>query len=92
MREAGTAPVARVPIDVSDEAVTPELRVLPVRVPAAAVTVMLAVPSKEVPLIVRAFWRAVAVPALPETAPVMVLVDVRLVKTPVVPKRLVVVA
>ncbi len=38
----------------------------------AALSVMFAVPLKETPLIVRAFWRAVAVPALPETAPVMV--------------------
>lgn len=39
-----------VPTDVSDEAVTPEASVEPVSVPAAAVTVMSAVPSKAVPL------------------------------------------
>jgi hypothetical protein len=42
----------------------------------AAVMVMLEVPLNEVPLMVRAFWRAVAVPALPETEPVMVLATV----------------
>ena len=42
----------------------------------AAVTVMLPVPSNETPLIVRAFWSAVAVPALPETEPGMVCVKV----------------
>jgi hypothetical protein len=42
----------------------------------AAVMVMLAVPSKETPLIVRAVWSAVAVPALPEMEPVMVWVKV----------------
>ncbi len=41
------------------------------RVDVAALSVMLPVPSKDTPLIVRAFWRAVAVPALPDTAPVM---------------------
>jgi hypothetical protein len=43
-----------VPTLVRDEAVTPEARVFVVRVLAAAVTVMLAEPSKEVPLIVLA--------------------------------------
>ena len=37
----------------------------------AANSVMFAVPSNDTPLIVRAFWRAVAVPALPEIEPVM---------------------
>ena len=37
----------------------------------AAVIVMSAVPLKEVPLMVRAFWSAVAVPALPEMEPVI---------------------
>ena len=57
------------PTEVKDEAVTPDAKVVPVRVPAAAVTVMLPVPSKETPLMVRAFCRAVAVVALPESAP-----------------------
>ena len=39
-------------------------------------TVMFAVPLNETPLIVRAVWSAVAVPALPEILPVMVLVNV----------------
>ncbi len=38
----------------------------------AAVTVMFAVPSKETPLIWRAVWSAVAVPAFPEMEPVIV--------------------
>ena len=38
----------------------------------AAVMVMLPVPSKETPLMVRGVWRAVAVPALPLMDPVMV--------------------
>jgi hypothetical protein len=42
----------RVPREVKEEPVTPEFNVVPVRVPAAAVTVMLAVPSKVTPLIV----------------------------------------
>ena len=37
----------------------------------AAVRVMLAVPSKETPLMVREVCSAVAVPALPDTDPVM---------------------
>jgi len=42
----------RVPKEVSEEAVTPEFRVAPVNVPAAAVTVMSPVPSKDTPLMV----------------------------------------
>ena len=42
----------------------------------AAAIVISAVPSKEMPLMARAFWSAVAVPALPETEPVMVCVKV----------------
>ncbi len=48
-----------------DDVVTPEASVEPVSVPAAAATVMLAVPSKETPLMVRGVCKAVAVPALP---------------------------
>src|SRR5262245_21536091 len=65
-------PDVSAPTPVSDEAVTPLARVEPVSVPAAAGTVMLAVPSKLTPLMVRAVWSAVAVPALPETEPEMV--------------------
>ncbi len=72
----------RVPTEVSDEAVTPELSVLPVRVPAAAVTVMSAEPLKEVPLMLRAVCKIVAVPALPVMEPVMGLVTVKLVRVP----------
>jgi hypothetical protein len=46
------------------------------RVDEAASTVMFAVPSNETPLMVRGVWSAVAVPALPETEPEMVLVKV----------------
>ena len=54
------------------------------RVEEAAVMVMLAVPSKEVPLIVRAVWRAVAVEALPVRAPVTLpKIPPEAVKTPV---------
>jgi hypothetical protein len=42
----------------------------------AAVTVMLAEPSKEVPLMVRGVWRVVAVLAFPEMEPEMELVKV----------------
>tara|TARA_R100001086_G_scaffold118986_1_gene61138 strand:- start:50 stop:373 length:324 start_codon:yes stop_codon:yes gene_type:complete len=54
---------------VSELAVTPLLSVAPVTVPAAAVTVIAAVPSKSVPLIARAVARAVAVAALPVAEP-----------------------
>src|SRR5579863_7777638 len=63
----------RVPTDVSEDVTTVEFRVVPVRVPAAAVTVMLAVPSKATLLIFLAVCRAVAVAALPEIEPVIVL-------------------
>ena len=59
----------KVPVLVKLEAVTPEARVAPVRVPAAAVTVMAAVPSKSVPFIARAVAKAVAVAALPVADP-----------------------
>jgi hypothetical protein len=42
-------------------------------------TTILAVPSNETPLIVRAVWSLVAVPALPETEPWIVLATKRLV-------------
>jgi hypothetical protein len=62
------------------------------KVEEAAVIWMFAVPSKETPLMVRAFWRAVAVPAFPETEPVMVLETVRLVTFAVPAERLVLLA
>ena len=57
-----------VPTEVRLDAVTPELSVLPVKVPAAAVTVIFAEPSKLVPLIVLAVASAVAVAAFPEVS------------------------
>ena len=50
------------------------------RVELAAVTVMLPVPSKDVPFMVRAFCNAVAVEALPVNAPVMPPENVMLVE------------
>ena len=47
------ARLVSVPTLVSEEVTTEELRVVPVRVPAAAFTVMLAEPSNDTPLIVR---------------------------------------
>ncbi len=58
--------VVIVPKLVREDAVTPAARVEPVRVDAAAVTVILALPSKEVPLMVLGVCKAVAVPAFPE--------------------------
>ncbi len=59
--------------------VVPEKVLVPVKVlllarsvEDAAVMVMFVVPSKEVPLMVRGVWSAVAVPALPELEPVIV--------------------
>ena len=70
------APVNEVaPLTVSDDnvptlvrldAVTPEARVAPVSVPAAAVTVMSAEPLNATPLIFREVAKVVAVEALPE--------------------------
>jgi len=51
----------RVPTEVNELAVTPLLSVAPVTVPAAAVTVTAAVPSKSTPFMARAVARAVAV-------------------------------
>jgi hypothetical protein len=61
-----------VPTDVSEDETTVEFNVVPVRVPAAAVTVIFAVPSNDVPLIVRAVCSAVAVEAFPLSAAVIV--------------------
>ncbi len=62
---APVAPTVSVPVPVIDEFTTELLSVVPVNVPAAAVTVIGAVPSKFTPLIARAVCSAVAVPALP---------------------------
>ena len=72
----------RVPRDVREDAVTPDARVSPVSVPAAAVTVMSALPLKLVPLMFRAVCNVVAVEALP------VRVAVRAPVTPSVPPTL----
>lgn len=61
----GVIRVGELPNDVREEAVTPEANVAPVRVPAAAVTVIFALPSNDVPLIVRGVCNIVALPALP---------------------------
>ena len=82
-------PEVSAPTEVKEELTTVPLSVVPVNVPAAAVTVMFVVPSNETPLMVRAVCRAVAVAALPVVEPeepVMLpeigLVTVRLVKVP----------
>ena len=62
---------AIVPSEVNELAVTPLARVAPVKVPAAAVTVIAAEPSKFTPLIALAVAKAVAVEALPVNAPVI---------------------
>ncbi len=54
VKPAPVAPPVKVPVLVKLEAVTPEARVDPESVPAAAVTVIGAVPSKSTPLIARA--------------------------------------
>ena len=59
----------RVPTLVRLDAVTFDARVAPVSVPAAAATVIAAVPSKFTPLIARAVCNAVAVAALPVVLP-----------------------
>jgi hypothetical protein len=62
----------RVPTLVRDELTTVELRVVPVRVPAAAVIVIAAEPSKLTPLMARGVAKVVAVVALPDNAAVIV--------------------
>jgi hypothetical protein len=62
-KEPDQVPLVIVPTEVKEEPVTPEASVLPERVPAAAVTVMFAEPSKDTPFMVRAVSRIVAVPA-----------------------------
>ena len=85
---AVTVNAANVPTLVSEDASTLLANVAPVRVPAAAVTVIAAVPSKFTPLMARAVWRAVAVLALPVTAPTTPPVAVRTPVTPSVPVML----
>lgn len=84
-----TVKLARVPTLVREESVTVALSMVPVNVPASAVTVMLVVPSKLTPLIVRGFCKAVAVAAFPVvepedpvTEPTIGFVTVRLTRVP----------
>ena len=60
----GATNVGEVPKLVSDDAVTPDARVAPVKVPAAAVTVIFAEPSKLVPLMVRGVVNVAALPVV----------------------------
>jgi len=62
-----------VPTDVRDELTTVEWRVVPVNVLASAVIVMLALPSKVVPLMVLPGLKVEADVALPERAPTKVV-------------------
>lgn len=66
-----TATAVSVPTLVRLDAVTPLASVAPLNVPAAAVTVIAAVPSKLTPLIARAVASAVAVAALPVVLPLL---------------------
>ena len=81
---AVTVRLPRVPTEVKDEESTLAASVLPVKVPAAAVAVMLMfeVPSKETPLIVLGVAKAVAVAALPVTLPEIGAVTVSPLKVP----------
>ena len=63
----GVTNVGELPKLVRLDAVTPEARVDPESVPAAAVTVISAEPLNDTPLMFLAVWRVVAVPALPVT-------------------------
>jgi hypothetical protein len=68
---AVTVRLPSVPTEVREEVTTVGLRVVPVKVPASdvAVMLMLEVPSKATPLIVLGVASAVAVAALPVTLP-----------------------
>ncbi len=76
---APVAPPVRVPTDVNEDDTTGEFKDVPVNVVASAVTVILAVPLKDVPFIFLAVCSAVAVPAFPVIvvwSPVLVPDDV----------------
>lgn len=66
----------RVPTEVREEAKTVAFSVAPVKVPAAAVTTMLPVPSKDTVFMVLAVCKAVAVDAFPVSVPVKAPVTV----------------
>ena len=72
VKPAPMEPEVSAPTLVRLDETTVLFRVVPVNVPAAAVTVMFAVPSNVVPLIVRPVCNAVAVEALPDSAAVIV--------------------
>ena len=72
-----TVRFVKVPTEVRLDAVTPAASVFPVSVPAAAVTVISAVPSNATPLIFRAVASLVAVEALPVNVAVSVPETVR---------------
>ena len=63
----------RVPTEVKEEETTVEFKVVPVRVPALAVTVISALPLKLTPLIFLAVCKVVAVVAFPDTVPLKVV-------------------
>ena len=65
-------PEVMVPTEVKLDAVTPDAKVLPDNVPAAAVTVMSALPLNDTPLMLLAVCNVVAVVALPDKEPVKV--------------------
>ena len=64
---APVLPPVNTPVDVREEVTTLVANVVPVKVLASAVTVILAEPLKDTPLIVRGVCNTVAVPALPVT-------------------------
>jgi len=74
----------KVPTEVREEFKTVDFKVVPVSkfASAAALILILAVPSKATPLIVLGVARAVAVAAFPVTLPAIGLVTVSPVKVP----------
>ena len=74
---AGVPSAMDAPNEVSEDPVTPDASVVPVRVPAAAVTTIFADPSNDTVLMVRAVASTVADPAVKLAA-----VPVRFVATP----------
>jgi hypothetical protein len=70
-----TSKLSSVPTEVKLEVSTVAFNSVPVSVPASAVTVMFAVPSNAVPLIVLAVVKRVAVPEFPVTLPVTLPVN-----------------
>ena len=79
-----TVKPVNVPTLVNDELTTFDARVVPVKADASvtAVIVIFEVPSKDTPLIVLAFCKAVAVAAFPVTLPLIGAVTVKPVNVP----------